>query len=113
MHELSLAQSIFEVTREATRAEGSARVTLVVLELGALGHVEPSALELALEAVFEGTVAEGARVQMRTVPGRGLCVPCGLQFEVSQRGEPCPHCGGYEWVTVAGEDLRLVELEVE
>ena len=28
-------------------------------------------------------------------------------------GEPCPSCGGSQWVLVSGNEMRVVDLEVE
>ena len=113
MHELSLAESVVEIAGRAAKAEGSARVTKVFLQIGALAHVEPEALRFAFDAASRGSVAEGAEVIIEHVAGKALCVPCGLPIEVNSRADPCPRCGGHEWVVADGEQMRVTELEVE
>lgn len=93
-------------------SHGFARVKRVVVEIGALGHVDPHALEFAFEAGARQTPAEHARLEIREVPGRAWCMDCSTSVTIHQRGEACPHCGGYTMIVEQGEEMRLKELEV-
>lgn len=113
MHEMSLAEGLIELVEEEARKAGSKRVKVVRLALGALGHVEAEAMRFCFEAVSCGTVAEGAALEIVTVPGAGWCLDCGKTVPLSQRFGACPECGQYHVQMTAGDDLRLAELEVE
>jgi hydrogenase nickel incorporation protein HypA/HybF len=113
MHEMSIAESLLDLIGDEARREGFARVKRVRLKLGALGHVEPAALLFCFDVVARGTVAEGASLDMETVPGAGWCPWCGKSVAIMQRYDLCPACGRSHVRMTAGDELRLAELEVE
>ena len=108
MHELGIALQVVDVLAE--RAQG-ARVTRVVLEVGALSAVLPDALRFCFGLATEGTVAEGAQLEIVEKPGRARCCACGGELELSRPFGRCA-CGSSELEWVAGEELRIFEMEV-
>lgn len=113
MHEMSIAESLVELIEEERRAQGFSRVKQIRVKLGALGHVEPSALLFCFDAVSCGTVAEGARLELESVAGEGWCPRCRVSVAIEERYELCPRCGQSYVQMTAGDELRLTELEVE
>ena len=113
MHELTLAEAIVDLVREQAHKDAFSRVHRVRLAIGALSHVDPSALEFGFEVVSRGTLAAGARLEIERPPGTGYCNECEEEIAVTAVGEPCPSCGGYTWTVVAGDGMRVVDLEVE
>ena len=112
MHEVALCQSMIELINEQQRELGFTSVKRVIVGLGALGHVDPHALEFAFEASARDSVAGGAILEIREIPGSGWCLDCSKTVEIQRRGEGCPHCGGFQLVVQQGEELKLKELEV-
>lgn len=110
MHEMSITQGIVDLCLEKG---GGRRVLSVIVEIGELSGVVPDAVEFCFEACCRGTAAEGACLEIRRIPGRGSCTACGAEFPRAEIFAPCPSCGSYAVATVAGEELRVVELEVE
>lgn len=113
MHEMALSQGIIDVIRDQAAAQGFTTVKSVRLAIGMLSHVEPEAIEFCFDAVSRGTLAEGAELTIERPPGQAFCMPCGQTVAISQRYDPCPLCGGHEWVLTGGDELRVKELEVE
>ena len=113
MHELSLCAGIVDVLREQARVHDYARVKTVWLEVGELATVEVEALRFGFDVATRGTLADGAALEIVTVPGSAWCVPCGREFATHQRFGPCPRCGGHQLRITAGDELRIKELEVE
>lgn len=113
MHEMSLCESVVGLVEEEARKGGFSKVRTVVLELGALGHVEPEAMLFCFEAVGRGTIVEGARLDIERVPGAGWCLDCGKTVPLTERFGACPDCGRHRVQMTAGDELRLKELEVE
>lgn len=110
MHEMSITQSVVDICEKS--AEGR-RVLSVTIEIGELSGVVPDAVEFCFEACTRETLLEGARLVIERVAGRGECPTCGAEFPVRTYFDPCPGCGGYGVRVVAGEELRVKELEVE
>lgn len=112
MHELSLCLSMLDLIGERLRAEGAERVLRVGVEVGALGHVEPQALAFCFDSAARGGPAEGARLEIRNIPGRAWCFDCGDAVPIAQRGADCPRCGGAALRVEDGEQLRVTEMEI-
>jgi len=113
VHEMSLIESVVALVEDERRKQGFSRVRVVRLRVGALACVEPDALRFCFEAVSWGAVAEGARLEIDSVPGQGWCDPCDRSVPLGERYGGCPICGSGYVRVIAGDDLRLVELEVE
>ncbi len=113
MHELALSQGMIDVVCQQAIADGARRVRRVRIAIGALCSVEPNAIEFCFDAVSRGTLAEGAVLEIDRPPGRAHCLACDRVVTIAGRDQPCPLCRGHRWVLVGGEDLRVLELEVE
>lgn len=113
MHEMAMSESLVEIVEEEGRKHGFAKVRVVRVELGTLGHVEPDALRFCFDAVTRGTIAEGAQLDIVAVAGAGFCLDCGQTVPLTERFGACPICGAYHVQMTAGDDLRIKELEVD
>ncbi|HQR55611.1 MAG TPA: hydrogenase maturation nickel metallochaperone HypA [Burkholderiaceae bacterium] len=112
MHEMSLAEGILQIVEDTARANAAAQVRAVLLEIGALSHVEEQALRFCFDAVTRGTVADGARLEVKSTPGRAWCLPCGESVALARLGEACPLCGSYQLQVTQGEEMKVKEIEV-
>ena len=112
MHEMALAEGIVQIVEETARANAAASVRAVHLRIGALSSVEPAALRFSFDAVTRGTVADGARLEMITTPGRAWCLPCGETVDLARRGDACPRCGSYQLQVTQGDEMRVSEIEI-
>ena len=65
-------------------------VRAVLLEIGALSHVEEQALRFCFDAVTRGTVADGARLDVLATPGRAWCMPCAKAWRSHGSARPVP-----------------------
>ena len=110
MHELSIAESVIEIT---LRNADDRRVVRVDVRVGHLRQVVPSALEFAFELVSQGTAAEGAELVIHEVPAAGICRDCGARSVLPGFPLTCSACGGLEVEVVAGEELQVDSLELE
>lgn len=113
---MSLAEGVLQIVEDAARqpgGQGFARVRTVFIEIGELSSVEPDAMRFCFDAVTNGTFAEGAKLEVITVPGEGLCFNCGKTVHIAALYDPCPDCGGYPVQATGGTEMRVKELEVE
>ncbi len=112
MHEMALCQGMLDLIEDQRRRETFEQVRRVIVEIGALGHVDPHALSFAFDVAAAGTVAANAELEIREIPGRGWCMDCGESVKIAQRGDGCPRCGNFMLIMEQGEEMRLKELEV-
>ncbi len=113
MHEMSLSQSMLDIIRDQAVSQGFHRVNLVRLEIGSLSCVAPDALYFCFDSVMRGTLADGAKLEIITVPGTAYCWDCEASITIERRGDACPSCGGYLLQVQGGDEMRIKELEVE
>lgn len=113
MHELSLAEALIDLVEEESRKLAGARIRTVRLEIGAIAAVEPEAMRFCFDVVARGSSADGAFLDIVTVPGRGHCLDCRRDIEVFARPTLCPQCGTARVEVTSGGGMRLKELEVD
>jgi len=113
MHELSLCEGVVQLIEDQALAQQFSKVNTVWLEIGALAGVETEAMRFSFNAVASGSVAEGASLKIIDIPGQAMCPACEKSVPVSARFDACPYCGHYPLEIIAGEELRIKELEVQ
>ncbi len=110
---MSLAESMLEIIEEEASTRGFARVLAVRVAVGELGSVEPESLQFCFDVVCRGSLAEGASLQIERVEGRAWCMECARSVVLHERHAGCPECGGFQVQIQGGEELRLLDLEVQ
>jgi hydrogenase nickel incorporation protein HypA/HybF len=108
VHELSLMQSLVAAVEDEVAGP---RILAVRLEVGALSCADPDALRFCFDLCARGTRLEGATLDILAVSGRGRCRTCGEEGAVPWLGAPCG-CGSFDLEIVAGQELRLRNVEV-
>jgi hydrogenase nickel incorporation protein HypA/HybF len=109
MHELGITQEVVAVS--ADQAKGR-RVLRVVLEIGKLSGVLPDAVRFCFGDCSEGTAVEGAILEIVETPGRGKCRACGNEVPLVRAFGQC-QCGNTDLEWIAGDELRVRELELD
>ncbi|MDX5332738.1 MAG: hydrogenase maturation nickel metallochaperone HypA, partial [Gammaproteobacteria bacterium] len=70
MHELSVCQSVISQVEQIARTHQAKAVSLVQLSIGPLSGVEPALLAQAFPIAQAGTLAEGAALELESLPIR-------------------------------------------
>lgn len=109
MHELGISRNIVAIVTEA--ADGR-RVRRVTLEIGKLSGVMTDALRFCFDAAAQGTVLEGALLDIREIEGRARCLACGAEFATRTFLDTCV-CGSRRLSRLAGEELNVKTMEIE
>lgn len=113
MHEMSLCEGVLQILEENARDQSFSTVKTVWLEIGALSGVELEAMRFSFDAIMRGSLADGATLKIIEAPGEAWCMKCAKTVQVKQRFDQCPDCGSYQLQVVAGDQMRIKELEVE
>lgn len=108
MHELAITDGVVQLVRERL---GDQRVARVRLEIGRLTAVEPEAMRFCFDVCTRGTSLDGAALEIDEVAARVRCARCGGEREVPD-GIPICACGSADVEIVAGNELRIKEVEV-
>lgn len=113
MHEMSIVAGVLDAATVSARDAGAERVTRITLRIGDMTEVIDEALEFAFEALTEGTICEGAELEVIKVSPRSLCLECAEEFDHDRFHRICPLCGSYETKLVQGRELAIESIEVE
>jgi len=112
MHEMSIAQSLVDILKEEMVKNNARVLKSVRLNVGQMSAVVPDSLSFCFQVITKETELEGAELVMEVIPLEGLCKECKETFEIKDYAFQCPHCGSKEIETIAGQDLSIVEIEV-
>jgi hydrogenase nickel incorporation protein HypA/HybF len=108
MHEMAITQSVVDTVCE--HAAGR-RVRSVRIQVGALCAVVPDAMQFCFELATEGTLADGARLDVDLQPGSARCRSCDAEFGLSDPILLCS-CGSADVEVLTGRDLKILTMEV-
>jgi hydrogenase nickel incorporation protein HypA/HybF len=112
MHELSIAQSIVELVQANLPAADANLVKSVKVRVGQLSGVVPDSLGFCFSAITQGTVLQGADLDIEKIPFVMKCRSCNTSFESEFGIVVCPACGGADAEVLSGTELQVVEIEL-
>jgi hydrogenase nickel incorporation protein HypA/HybF len=105
MHEFGLAEGIVDAVRR--RAVGRP-VRRVRLRAGVRHAIDGASMAQAFQLLAQGTEAEGATLDLVTVPARLGCRSCGRSAATLDLLARCPACDA-DTVDVSGGDELVLE----
>ena len=108
MNELAIARGLLKELKHESKKHGVSRVSRVHVRIGSLYTIVPEALASAFTTASEGTVAEGAELNIGVVPATGRCDRCNIDFDVDMISMfLCPQCGGVAAELTSGRELEI------
>ena len=113
MHEMSIAQSILDIVLQESQTHQVSQVLSISLKLGELSAVEPESLRFCFGLLTQGTLAEGARLDIERQPITCRCRDCGSNFTVRELTFNCPTCKGSGLEMLTGRELSIESFEGE
>lgn len=105
-------QEAVRLAVEKAKASGGNRVHCLRLRVGAMSGVVPDALYFAFELLCRGTMAEGATLEVESVPARCWCATCKAEFEVEDFFSECPRCQNLSTDWRGGRELEIASVEI-
>lgn len=109
MHEIGLCEPILASVQQ--QAAGR-RVTGLRVRVGVRHAVVPDAFEQAFAMVADGTVADGAAVDLVVTPAVADCHTCGQRMEAADPLAACAGCGAVGMELSGGDELVLESIEL-
>lgn len=114
MHELSITRNLVAIVHDAAKGR---RVRRVWLEIGAGSAVMPDAVRFCFDVVAQGTLLDGAALEIVELPGSWRCLDCGETVDDRQAGFDGDHCPGCASPALlregAGDRLNIKAMELE
>jgi hydrogenase nickel incorporation protein HypA/HybF len=113
MHELAICQALMGQLNTIAERERAARILSLELRIGPLSGVVPELLSQAFPIASAGSLAAGAKLNIRQLPIRVSCGDCGAETEASPNRLLCGACGGYHTRLLSGDEMLLASVELE
>ena len=112
MHEYSIVQSLIDACEENAKANDASKVTKVVVKIGVMSGVEPSLLKTAFDTFKEKTICKEAEFIMNIQSIIVLCNSCQKESTLAKLEYKCPSCESVDLKIIDGEDMYLMQLEL-
>jgi len=112
MHELPITEQIIKIAEEhgqKARASKIERIRLVVGERS--GYISES-IQMYFDMISEGTLCEGAVLEIELIKPKLKCPACGTLFERRPMRFDCPACGTDGEPTEIGREFYIDSIEV-
>jgi hydrogenase nickel incorporation protein HypA/HybF len=113
MHELGIAQQIFDTVLDAVQREKVIRIYSININIGELMAVDAESLQFGFSILIEGTPLAGAALAIRTVPIKALCNDCGAESVIEHYNLLCSRCKSRNVTVIDGKDLTISSIEVD
>lgn len=113
MHELPITENIIKIAGEHCSENGGSRVTAIHLVIGDYCGYVGSSIQMYFDVISEGTLCEGARLEMTRVKPKLRCKSCGALFERKPLSFTCPTCGGDGEPSEIGKEFYIESIEIE
>lgn len=113
MHEMAIAQGILDIVLKTAAENEATKVMGIKLLIGEMTQVEPESLKFGFAALSMGSIAQGATVEITSIPLVGECNSCGQQFPIKKYCFLCSSCNSTNVTVISGRELAVDYLEVE
>lgn len=113
MHEYSIVQALLEQCEEHAKKNNATSVSKVVVKIGIMSGVEPHLLDTAFNTFKEKTVCDSAEFIMNIQPLLIECQSCNTTTQLDNPHYACPHCQSLDISVIDGEDMFLMQLELQ
>ena len=115
MHEISLVQGLFEQLKNLVAENKATKVTSVTMEIGPLCGVVLDSFQFAFEILSaDDEMFRGAKLIVKIPDVEYKCTGCGhIEVTAGPRPEECPKCSDLLLIPTGGEDVMLLQVEME
>lgn len=115
MHEVSIALSMVNELARIARENNAKYITTVNLRIGRASGIVMDSLKFAFDAIkLENPLISSAEIAIEEVPLRYECNDCESSFEAEDiLFQSCPDCKSYSLKLLSGEEMDIVNMELE
>lgn len=115
MHELSLCQSLIQLTERIANSYNASKVIGVTVVMGTAVAIEEDTFRFCFDAVANDTIADGSKLTIEWIRLKLQCQLCGNSYHPASPviPEPCPQCGSFATKCLSGREFTVKHIEVE
>jgi hydrogenase nickel incorporation protein HypA/HybF len=113
MHELSVTESILEISLRHAGAVNAKKITNLYLVIGQLASIVDDSVQFYWDIISKDTIAEGAQLHFRRLPAKLACLDCDNQYTPIDGGFSCPNCTGQHVKVISGDEFFMEAIDVD
>ncbi len=113
MHELSVTESILEISLRHANQANAKRVTNLYLVIGQLASIVDDSVQFYWDIMSKDTIAAGAALHFRRIPATMQCNQCNHQYSLTQNSFSCPNCSSNSIKVLTGDEFYMEAIDVE
>lgn len=113
MHELAITKGIIDIVNSEAREKKFRRVLEISLRVGEYSGIIPECIRDFFPIASEGSIAQGAELDIQTIPARFACLDCGYEGAADRKNACCPQCRSAAIKMTAGREFFVEKLKVE
>ena len=113
MHELSVTESILDITLRHARQANATRVNNLYLVIGQLASIVDDSVQFYLDIVAKDTLAQGAKLHFQRIPAELECSQCHARYHPDGERLACPKCDSVMVKVISGEEFYLEAIDVD
>ncbi len=111
MHEHHQVEKIVKAVFQTAKEKNLAKVKKVNLLMGDLLGFDDTSVKLYFESFTDGTIAEGAELIIKHIPGQLKCSNCNKNFIKVRSDLSCPDCHRQGLPTDIGKEFAVESIE--
>ena len=113
MHELSVIESILEISLRHAKTANAKRITNLYLVIGQLASIVDDSVQFYWDIISKDTIANGATLHFKRLPATLACRECNHQYNPGKDGFSCPICKSEHIKVISGEEFYMEAIDVE
>lgn len=113
MHELSVTQSILDISLRHASEANAKRITDIHLVIGQFSSIVDDSVQFYWEIISRDTIAQGSSLHFERIPGEMTCQDCGHTFHPTDQSFECPSCSSSKVSVTKGNEFRLDSIDIE
>ena len=113
MHELSVTESILEISLRHAREANAQQILGMHIVIGQLASIVDDSVQFYWDLIAKDTIAEGAQLNFERIPAQLECLDCSTRYALDGRDMACPTCQGTKVRIAAGKEFYVASIEVE
>src|SRR5215212_9370966 len=110
MHELSVTQSVLDIT---IKNAGTRKIKQINLVIGQFSSIVDDSVQFYWDIISKATSAEGSLLHFERILGEMTCQNCGSVFGPTDETFDCPSCSSPFVKITKGEEFQVDSIDVE
>lgn len=113
MHEMAIAQSVFDIAFGEASKHGAAKIRKIKLSIGEFSGAVKDSLDFAFEVLKKDTPAADAEIEIEVVKLQAVCSECGeVECRLGDLKFSCLKCGR-ELTITAGREMTVDYIDLD